>query len=78
MPELLAVAAVIFLFDESFPIYGGNIASTMAGEFSFSIALSLAVLGSASSPGRGLRRASTAPWAAVVLALAVPEPRHRR
>ena len=33
---------MIFLFDESFTIYGGNIASTMAGEFSFSIALSLA------------------------------------
>jgi hypothetical protein len=32
------------LYDESFTIYGGNIASTMAGEFSFSISLSLAVL----------------------------------
>ncbi len=35
----------LFLFDESFTIYGGNIASTMAGEFSFSIALAFAVLG---------------------------------
>ena len=43
-PELLAIGATIFLFDESFTIYGGNIASTMAGEFSFSISLSLAVL----------------------------------
>jgi hypothetical protein len=43
-PELLAIGATIFLYDESFTIYGGNIASTMAGEFSFSISLSLAVL----------------------------------
>ncbi|NBO33544.1 MAG: hypothetical protein EBV02_04130 [Actinobacteria bacterium] len=45
IPELLVVASTVFLFDESFTIYGGNIASTMAGEFSFSIALAFAVLG---------------------------------
>lgn len=45
IPELLVLAAAVFLYDESFTIYGGNIASTMAGEFSFSIALTLAVLG---------------------------------
>lgn len=44
IPELFTLASVVFLYDESFTIYGGNIASTMAGEFSFSIALSLAVL----------------------------------
>ena len=45
MPELMAIAATIFLLDESFTIYGGNIASTMAGEYSFSIALSFAIIG---------------------------------
>lgn len=45
IPELLALAATVFLYDESFTIYGGNIASTMAGEFSFSIALTLAMIG---------------------------------
>ena len=35
---------VVFLFDETFTIYGGNIAPTMAGEFSFSIALSLSLV----------------------------------
>ena len=45
LPELFAIAATTFLFDERFTIYGGNIASTMAGEFSFSISLSLAMLG---------------------------------
>jgi hypothetical protein len=44
VPQLFSVAAVFFLFDETFTIYGGNIASTMAGEFSFSIALTLALL----------------------------------
>jgi uncharacterized membrane protein len=43
-PPLLAVAAVGFLFDRSFSIYGGNLASTLAGEFSFSISLTVAVL----------------------------------
>lgn len=44
IPELLVLASVVFLYDESFTIYGGNIASTMAGEFSFSIALTFAIL----------------------------------
>ena len=45
MPELFAFAGLAFALDESFSIYGGNLKSTMAGEFSFSIALSLAILG---------------------------------
>ncbi len=43
-PAMLAVATLPFLFDRSFNIYGGNAASTMAGEFAFSISLSLALL----------------------------------
>ncbi len=43
-PALLAAATVPFLFDRGFTIYGGNIASTLAGEFSFSISLSLALV----------------------------------
>ncbi|MET0728413.1 MAG: hypothetical protein ABWZ76_08990, partial [Acidimicrobiales bacterium] len=34
-PALLAVATLPFLFDRNFTIYGGNAASTMAGEFAF-------------------------------------------
>ena len=45
IPELFAFAGLAFALDESFSIYGGNLKSTMAGEFSFSIALSLAMLG---------------------------------
>lgn len=43
-PEMLAVASVAFLMDKDlFHIYGGNIASTMAGEFAFSISLSFLI-----------------------------------
>ena len=41
VPALMAAATVPFLFDKYFSIWGGNIASTLAGEFSFSIALSI-------------------------------------
>jgi hypothetical protein len=44
MPEMLAIAGTWFIFDDTYKIYGGNIASTMAGEFSFSIALALSIL----------------------------------
>jgi 6-pyruvoyl-tetrahydropterin synthase related domain len=46
IPTLMGLAAFIFLFGRNYDlfIYGGNILSTMAGEFSFSISLSLAVL----------------------------------
>ena len=37
---LLPAALLLFVFDVNFTIYGGNAASTLAGEFAFSIALS--------------------------------------
>jgi phosphomannomutase len=43
-PACLAAATLPFLFGREFTIYGGNVASTMAGEFSFSIGLSLALV----------------------------------
>ncbi|MPY94177.1 MAG: hypothetical protein GEV08_14275 [Acidimicrobiia bacterium] len=43
-PAVLAIATLPFLFDTSFTILGGNIASTLAGEFAFSISLSLCLL----------------------------------
>jgi hypothetical protein len=43
-PALLAVFTLPFLFDTTFTIYGGNIASTLAGEFAFSISLALLLL----------------------------------
>jgi hypothetical protein len=43
-PACLAAATLPFLFDRTFTIYGGNIPSTLAGEFAFSISLSLMLL----------------------------------
>lgn len=67
-PPLLAVAGTVFLFDRSFSIYGGNIASTLAGEFAFSISLSLVIV-FLGVVGRGLDDGRHRVAAAVLLAL---------
>ncbi len=67
-PALLAVATVPFLFDRNFTIYGGNVASTLAGEFAFSISLSLCVV-YLGVVVRGLRTGRHRALAAVLLAL---------
>ena len=67
-PILLAVATVPFLFDRTFSIYGGNIPSTLAGEFAFSISLTLAVL-YLGFVVRGLETGEYRTWAAITLAL---------
>ena len=69
IPELFAFGGLCFLLDESFEIYGGNVKSTMAGEYSFSIALTLAMLG-LGLLANGLRTGRFRVWAAVVLSLA--------
>ena len=43
-PPLLGLATLPFVFDRFHTIWGGNAAATLAGEFSFSIALSLALV----------------------------------
>ncbi len=70
IPELMALGGLLFLFDESFSIYGGNVKSTMAGEFSFSIALTFAILGLGLF-ARGLQVGKYRSWSAIVLALAI-------
>lgn len=69
LPELFAFAGLAFVLDESFTIYGGNLKSTMAGEFSFSIALSLAVL-ALGVLANGLQTGRFRVWAAVLIAAA--------
>ncbi|WP_428119320.1 glycosyltransferase [Candidatus Poriferisodalis sp.] len=73
---LAAVAALLFVFDVNFTIYGGNAASTLAGEFAFSIALSgalvyLGVLWRSLERGTGRARASAV---LAVVALCHPIP----
>ncbi|SVD00833.1 uncharacterized protein METZ01_LOCUS353687, partial [marine metagenome] len=67
-PALTGAATLAFVFDRSFNIMGGNLMSTMAGEFAFALAVStclvylgLLVRGIETGRGRG--------WAAVLLAL---------
>ena len=67
-PPLLAVATLPFLFDRGFTIYGGNIPSTLAGEFSFSISLALGLV-FLGVLARGLDTGRHRGWAAVLLAL---------
>jgi hypothetical protein len=43
-PVLMAAMSLVFLFNTSYTIDGGNIASTLAGEFSFSLAIPLGLL----------------------------------
>lgn len=43
-PPLMAAATLPYLFFTGYTIYGGNLPSTLAGEFSFSIALVFALL----------------------------------
>jgi hypothetical protein len=44
IPVALAMATLPFLFDATFTIDGGNLFSTMAGEYAFSLSLALALL----------------------------------
>ncbi|MFN8050817.1 MAG: hypothetical protein U0Q22_05250 [Acidimicrobiales bacterium] len=70
-PELGAVASVAFLMDKSlFHIYGGNIASTMAGEFAFSLSITLAVF-ALGAFAMGLKTGRYRVRAAVLMALAM-------
>ena len=64
-----AVAGGMFVFMESYSIFGANIKSTLAGEFSFSwsFALSILYLGLVSRDSREGRRFE--PWPGVLLAL---------
>jgi hypothetical protein len=75
-PGCLAAATLPFLFEPSFTIYGGNILSTLAGEFSFSLSLSFALLflGVVASGLRtGRRRAlAAALFAATLLCHLIP------
>src|SRR5438477_5368889 len=67
-PACLAAASLPFLFDRTFTIYGGNIPSTLAGEFAFSISLSLMFL-FLGYFARGLENGRHRSLAAVLLAV---------
>jgi hypothetical protein len=66
VPGALAALTLCYLFDYTYTIYGGNLFSTLAGEYSysFSIVLALVFLGLVA---RGLRTGQYRGWAAVTL-----------
>ena len=67
-PACLAIATLPFLFDRTYQIDGGNIASTLAGEFAFSISLSIALV-FLGVVARGLTTGRQRALAALLLAL---------
>ena len=68
MPAVLAVATVPYLFDRSYTIYGGNIASTLAGEYAFSLSLAVGLV-CLGVVARGMRTGRHAALAAFLLAV---------
>jgi hypothetical protein len=63
-PLLGAGAALVFLYVEDNPIWGGTIASTLTGEFAYTYGVGFAILFLGSFPGP---RRWVGPWAPVVL-----------
>ncbi len=68
VPAFAALAVTLFLFDTNFSITGGNIASTLAGEFAFSLSLTLTLL-AIGLVARGLDTGRGRALAAVVIGL---------
>ena len=67
-PAALAAATLPFLFDQTWTIFGGNLYSTMAGEYSFSFGLSVALV-FLGVVARGLRTGRHRALAAFLLAV---------
>jgi hypothetical protein len=67
VPAVLAAATLPYMFGSEYSIYGGNILSTLAGEFAFgwSLCFALVFLGLVM---RGLQTGRCRAWAAAVLA----------
>jgi hypothetical protein len=70
VPGALAALTLCYLFDYTYTIYGGNLFSTLAGEYAYSlsIALALVFLG---LMARGLRTGRYRGWTAITLAACI-------
>jgi hypothetical protein len=69
-PGAVAALTLCYLFDYTFTIYGGNLFSTLAGEYAYSLSIALALL-FLGLMARGLRTGRHRGWAAVVLAACI-------
>ncbi len=65
---LATAASLLFVFDRSFNIYGGNLMSTMAGEFAYALGLTCAVV-FIGVMARGMNNGSSQVSAGVLLAI---------
>ncbi len=70
VPAALAAATLPFLFDYTWTIYGGNLFSTLAGEYSYSLSVALLLL-FLGLFARGIRTGRHRAWAGIALALCV-------
>jgi hypothetical protein len=69
-PGAVAAFTLCYLFDYTFTIYGGNLFSTLAGEYAYSLSIALALL-FLGLMARGLRTGRHRGWAALVLAACI-------
>ncbi|HEY2215460.1 MAG TPA: hypothetical protein VGH31_10415, partial [Acidimicrobiales bacterium] len=67
-PGAIAALSLCLLFDYTFTIYGGNLFSTLAGEYAYSLGIALALL-FIGLMAYGLRTGKYRVWTAIVLAL---------
>ena len=67
-PALMATATLAFVFDRSFNIFGGNLMSTMAGEFAYVLAISACLI-YVGILMRGMETGKGRIWAALFLSL---------
>jgi len=70
IPTVMAALTLPFLFDYTFTIYGGNLFSTLAGEYAYSFSLSLAIL-FLGLFSRVVRGGTSRGWASIVLAVCI-------
>ena len=69
-PGAVAAFTLCYLFDYTYTIYGGNLFSTLAGEYAYSLSIALALL-FLGLMARGLRTGRHRGWTAVVLAACI-------
>jgi hypothetical protein len=70
IPTILAAVTLPFLFDYTYTIYGGNLFSTLAGEYAYSFSLALAIL-FLGLFARVVREGTCRAWASIVLAVCI-------
>jgi hypothetical protein len=69
-PGALAALSLCYLFDYTFTIYGGNLFSTLAGEYSYSLSIAFALI-FLGLMAKGVRTGRHRGWTAILLAACI-------